>query len=63
LPIDLSILETAASLRAAHRLKTPDAIHAATAIHSGAILFLTNDTDFRKVAGLNVAILGEIASH
>src|SRR4051794_32699999 len=45
LPISLSILEAAASLRAAHRLKAPDAIHAATAIQSGAILFLTNDAD------------------
>jgi predicted nucleic acid-binding protein len=60
IPISLSILESAASLRAAHRLKAPDAIHAATAIESGAILFLTNDTDFRKVVGLNVVILDDV---
>lgn len=59
-PIDRAILEIAANLRAAHRLKTPDSIHAATALRHGSSLFLTNDTDFRKVAGLNVAILGEL---
>jgi predicted nucleic acid-binding protein len=62
LAITLAILETAARLRADHRLKTPDAIHAATAIEAGAFLFLTNDTDFRKVPGLNVAILDEIVA-
>ena len=62
LPVNRTILEIAASLRATCRLRTPDSIHAATAIHAGAALFLTNDTDFRKVPGLNVAILGEIAA-
>jgi predicted nucleic acid-binding protein len=59
LPIDRTILEIVANLRATYRLKTPDSIHAATALRHGSSLSLTNDTDFRKVAGLNVAILGE----
>jgi predicted nucleic acid-binding protein len=62
LAIDQEILELAGRIRADHRLKTPDAIHAATAIRSGATLFLTNDADFRGVPGLNVALLGEIAA-
>ena len=56
------ILEMAAGLRAGHRLKTPDSIHAATAIHSGATLFLTNDRDFTKIPGLNVAIIGDLSA-
>ena len=62
LPIQLAVIESAARLRAAHRLRTPDAIHAATAMESGCVLFVTNDPDFRRVPGLNVAILGEIAA-
>jgi predicted nucleic acid-binding protein len=58
-PIDRATLEVAASLRAAYRLKTPDAIHAATALRNGSSMFLTNDTGFRRVEGLNVAILSE----
>jgi predicted nucleic acid-binding protein len=62
IPIDHDILELAAQLRATHRLKTPDSIHAATAIQSGAVLFVTNDTDFRRVPGLNVVILADVAA-
>ena len=61
-PIDLEILETAAKPRASHRLKTPDAIHAATALHAGATMFVTNDRGFLKVPGPNVVILDEVAS-
>ncbi|HEY7153656.1 MAG TPA: PIN domain-containing protein [Gemmataceae bacterium] len=62
LPIARSILESAAQLRAGHNLKTPDAIHAATSLAHGASLFVTNDVGFRRVPGLPVAILSEIAS-
>ncbi len=61
IPVNREVLESAASLRASHRLKTADAIHAATALLSGVSIFLTNDSDFRKVEGLNVIILGEVA--
>jgi len=61
LEIDQTVLELAARIRAEWRLRTPDAIHAATALRAGASLFLTNDTDFRKVPGLNVVLLGEVA--
>lgn len=62
LPIDRAILETAARLRADHRLKTPDSIHAATALESGCSLFVTNDPEFRKVPGLDVAVLSDLVS-
>ncbi len=61
-PISRTDLERAASLRAQHNLRTPDAIHAATALEAGCTLFVTNDPGFHRVPALNVAILGEIAA-
>jgi len=55
-------LEIAADLRATTRLKTPDAIHAATALDAGCALFVTNDPAFRRVPRLNVAVLSEVAA-
>jgi predicted nucleic acid-binding protein len=62
LPITRAVLESAARLRSQHGLRTPDAIHAASALTAGCTLFLTNDARFRGVTGLNVAVLGEIAA-
>lgn len=60
LPITLPILERAAQLRAMSNLKTPDAIHAATALEYGCALFVTNDAAFRRVPGLHVSVLAEL---
>ncbi len=60
-PITASILEDAARLRATSRLKTPDAIHAATALALGCTLFVTNDRDLAHVPGLPVVVLSDIA--
>ena len=57
-----TILESAAQLRAGRQLKTPDAIHAATALAHGSSLFVSNDVAFRRVAGLPVAVLREVAA-
>lgn len=57
LPVTASILRDAARIRAAFNLKTPDAIHAATALAAGCVLFITNDTDYRKLTSLPVVIL------
>lgn len=59
-PIDQPILETAARLRATVAIKTPDAIHAATALRSGSAAFLTNDPGFRRIPGLSVILLDEV---
>src|SRR5262249_10879627 len=56
------ILNRAAQIRALDKLKTPDAIHAATALETLATMFVTNDFGFRRVSGLNFAVLGEIAA-
>jgi predicted nucleic acid-binding protein len=62
LTITRQTLETAAQLRATTGLKIPDTIHAATALIARCSLFVTNDPAFRRVSGLTVAVLGEIAA-
>lgn len=54
IPISLSILEESAKIRATTRIKTPDAIHLATAYHQKCTIFLTNDKALRNIAGLSV---------
>jgi predicted nucleic acid-binding protein len=46
---DLEIADLAARFRAAHGLKTADALQAATAVQSGATGLVTNDTVFRRI--------------
>ncbi|MDJ0693127.1 MAG: type II toxin-antitoxin system VapC family toxin [Mastigocoleus sp. MO_167.B18] len=60
IPINQSILRQAANLRATTSLKTPDAIHAATALSASCDQFITNDKGFRNAPGLLVVILSEI---
>ena len=54
------IAEEAARLRAAHNIRTPDAIQMATAIHEGASFFLTNDARLPSLPRLKVLVLGEL---
>ena len=62
IPIDLDIVERAASIRAGTGMKTPDAIHAATGLQIGCAGFVTNDPGFRRVANLPVIVLADQAS-
>ena len=55
-----SLWEEAAAIRAATRLKTPDSLHAAAAIHAECNLFITNDSDFRRVPDLPVVVLKDL---
>ena len=57
IPFDPRAAEEAARLRAAHNLRTPDAIPVATAIQSGASHFLTNDATLARVSGISVLVL------
>ena len=58
-PATRSLWEQAAAIRAATRLKTPASLHAA-AIHAECNLFITNDSDFRRVQDLPVAVLKDL---
>ncbi|MCL6753398.1 PIN domain-containing protein [Nostoc sp. CCCryo 231-06] len=58
--ISQTLLRQAANLRATTNLKTPDAIHAATALSVNCNQFITNDKDFRNIPGLPVIILSEV---
>src|SRR5205823_5805343 len=60
LPITHAILREAARLRATTRIKTPDALYAATAMNAGCVLFVTNDAGFRSVVGLPLVILSDL---
>jgi len=54
------IAEKAARLRAAHNIRTPDAIQMATAIHERALFFLTNDARLPSLSGLEVLVLDKL---
>jgi predicted nucleic acid-binding protein len=58
--INKSIAEEAANLRARYQLRTPDALHLATAIETKCDAFLTNDKGFKKVLGIRILILDEL---
>jgi predicted nucleic acid-binding protein len=61
LPLTQHVLRRAAKLRATvAALRTPDALHAATAMLENCAIFLTNDVGFRRITGLPVLILDEV---
>jgi len=53
----LDVARKASDVRAAERMKAPDAIQLATAIVHGATAFLTNDRIFERVKGVEILIL------
>lgn len=60
-PVDRTILRASAALRAAYgKLKTPDAIHASTALRASHTIFLTNDKEFSRIAGLSTLLLDDL---
>ena len=59
-PVSIQVLRKSVDVRAMG-LKTPDAIHAATALLNGCTTFLTNDIGFRRVPELNTVILSELS--
>lgn len=59
-PVGPEIAEAAAELRAAHGLRTPDALHLATARHAGADGFVTEDRRLRGIRGLAMRSLAEV---
>jgi predicted nucleic acid-binding protein len=56
--LDRNVVELATAIRVRHGLRTPDALQAASCLQIGTDhLFLTGDSAFRKVDGLNVKLL------
>ena len=56
----LEIADMGARFRTEYSLRTPDAIQAAIAVSGDATGFISNDTRFRRVAGLEVMVLDDL---
>lgn len=55
--LSASVIELATELRGKYNLKTPDALHYATAVQASAGLFLTGDRVFSRCAEIPVELL------
>jgi len=60
IPPNLEIADLAARIRALHRLRTPDALQAATAMRGLAAGLITNDSVFERLKSLEVLVLDKI---
>ena len=56
----LDVADVAARIRAAHRLRTPDALQAATAIQAQATGFITNDPIFERLEVFETLVLDRL---
>lgn len=54
IPLDSHIARLASVLRRQYRLKVPDSVIAATAMHTGSTLITRNTRDFKKVTSLSL---------
>lgn len=59
-PVTTELAISAGAIRARYALRTPDAIHVATALATDCDAILTNDADIRRVTELNVLILKDL---
>jgi predicted nucleic acid-binding protein len=60
IPLNSSIAETAARLRAQYNLRTPDALQIATALENGCDAFLCNDKDLKRITDLKILVLDQL---
>ena len=60
LEVSTSIAEQAAQLRAAHNIRTPDAIQVSAALSAGASHFLTNDIRLPEIPSIQILPLDEL---
>jgi predicted nucleic acid-binding protein len=61
LPVGHDVVEIASDLRARHGLRTPDALHIATAIDAGAEAFVTQERRLAKVEAIRIVTLEQAA--
>jgi predicted nucleic acid-binding protein len=57
---NLEVADIAARIRAAHRLRTPDALQAATAVHAQVTGLVTNDPIFGRVEAFETLVLDQL---
>ena len=57
LPLSTEVIDLATELRAEYRIKTPDAIHLASAIIGGCAEFWTNDNRIAAVASKRIQVI------
>ena len=55
--MDRAVFEIATRLRADHGLKTPDALHLASALHAGCDEFWTHDQRLQRAAQDRIAVI------
>jgi predicted nucleic acid-binding protein len=55
--VTAAVVERATDLRARYNLKTPDALHYATAVEVAATVFLTGDRGLARCSGVAVEVL------
>jgi predicted nucleic acid-binding protein len=60
LPIDATVAENAARLRATYGLRLPDAMQIAFAIESGCQAIVCNDRSMKRVSELSVLVLDDL---
>jgi predicted nucleic acid-binding protein len=56
----LEIADIAAGFRARHRMRTPDALQAATAVRAEATGFVANDSIFERVDAFETLLFDEM---
>jgi len=59
-PVSAEIAELAATIRANHHSRTPDALQLATAVYSGAAAFITNDRGIPRLGNLEMVFLSAL---
>ena len=57
---DLEVADIAARIRAAHRLRTPDALQAATAVYAQVTGLVTNDPVFARIEAFETLVLDHL---